>query len=148
MANRENPAMNVALDCIGIAISYICGPNVDNWVKHMLNQIDQYITSGVHPQDERLWNMFKQTFAQSFTDTMKKQSAHQKLMHLKMRPESLDDYIAKFKHLCEEAEWGCDDARTITLFKNGLTPGLHHAVLKKVTPCPTNLNGWKAAART
>ena len=40
MANRENPAMNVALDCIGIAISYICGPNVDNWVEHMLNQID------------------------------------------------------------------------------------------------------------
>ena len=37
MANRENPAMNVALDRIRIAISYIHGPNVDNWVEHMLN---------------------------------------------------------------------------------------------------------------
>ena len=76
MANRENPAINVALDCIGIAISYICGPNVNNWVEHMLNRIDWYIASGVRPQDERLWNMFKQTFAQLFTDTTKKQSAH------------------------------------------------------------------------
>jgi hypothetical protein len=30
MANRENPAMNHALDRIGIAISYICGPLVDD----------------------------------------------------------------------------------------------------------------------
>ena len=29
--------MNVTLDHIGIAISYICGPNIDNWVEHMLN---------------------------------------------------------------------------------------------------------------
>ena len=148
MANRENPAMNVALDCIGIAISYIHRPNVDDWVEHMLNQIDQYIASGVCLQDERLWNMFKQTFAQSFTDTTKKQSAHQKLMHLKMKPNSLDDYIAEFKHLCEEAEWGHDDAGTIMLFKNRLTLGLHHAVLEKVTLCPTNLNRWEAGACT
>ena len=37
MANRENPAMNVALDRIRITISYICGPNADDWVEHMLN---------------------------------------------------------------------------------------------------------------
>ena len=45
-------------------------------------------------------------------------------MHLKMRPDSLDDYIAKFKHLCEEVEWGHNNAGTITLFKNRLTPGV------------------------
>ena len=90
----------------------------------------------------------KQTFTQSFTNTTKKQSAHQKLMHLKMRPDSLDDYIAEFKHLCEEAEWGRNNAGTITLFKNRLTLGLHCAVLEKVTLRPMNLNGWEAVAHT
>jgi hypothetical protein len=37
MANRENPAMNHALDQIGITISYIRGPLVNDWVEHMLN---------------------------------------------------------------------------------------------------------------
>jgi hypothetical protein len=37
MANRENPAMNHALDQISIAISYIRRPLVDDWVEHMLN---------------------------------------------------------------------------------------------------------------
>ena len=90
--------------------------------------------------------MFKQTFIQSFTDIIKKQSAYQKLMHLKMKPDSLNNYIAEFKHLCEKAEWGCDDTGMLTLFKNRLTPRLHCIVLEKTTSHPTNLIRWENMA--
>jgi hypothetical protein len=148
MANRENPAMNHALDRIGIAISYIRRPLVDDWVEHMLNRIDGYIGHGVRPQDERLWTMFKQTFQMSFTDTTKKQNVHQRLLALKMKQDALDDYIAEFKHLCAEAGWGRNDASTLMIFKQGLTKGLHKAVFEKVQPRPTTLTEWENAART
>jgi hypothetical protein len=147
MANRENPAMNHALDRIGIAISYIRGPLVDDWVEHMLNRIDGYIGRRVRPQDERLWMMFKQTFQLSFTDTTKKQTMHQRMLALKMKQDALDDYITEFEHLCAEARWGRNDAGTIMIFKQGLTKGLHKAVLEKTQPRPTTLSKWENAAR-
>jgi hypothetical protein len=148
MANRENPAMNHALDRIGIAISYIRGLLVDDWVEHMLNQIDGYLGRGIRPQDERLWTMFKQTFQMFFTDTTKKQNAHQRLLALKMKQDALDDYIAEFEHLCTEARWGRNNARTLMIFKQGLTKGLHKAVLEKVQPHPTTLTEWENATQT
>jgi hypothetical protein len=138
--------MNHALDQIGIAISYIHGPLVNNWVEHMLNQLNRYIARGVRPQDERLWNMFKQTFQMSFTDTTKKQNAHQRLLALRMKQDALDDYIAEFEHLCAEDGWGRDDAGTLMIFKQGLTKGLHKAVLKKTPTRPTTLTAWENAA--
>jgi hypothetical protein len=41
LANRGHPALTVPLDCIGIAITYIHGPKVDDWVKYMLNKVER-----------------------------------------------------------------------------------------------------------
>jgi hypothetical protein len=90
--------------------------------------------------------MFKQTFQMSFTDTTKKQNAHQKLLALKMKQDALDDYVAEFEHLCVEAGWGRNDAGTIMIFKQGLTKGLHKAVLEKTQLHPTSLTEWENAA--
>ena len=54
------------------------------------------------------------------------------LMHVKMKGDALYDYIAKFQHLCTLAGWGEDDAGTLMLFKQGLMPGLHKAILEKM----------------
>jgi hypothetical protein len=91
--------------------------------------------------------MFRQTFQMSFTDTTKKQSAHQRLLALKMKQDTLDNYIAEFEHLCTEAGWGRDDAGTLMIFKQGLTKGLHKAVLEKTLTCPTTLTAWENAAQ-
>jgi hypothetical protein len=92
--------------------------------------------------------MFKQTFQMSFIDTTKKQNVHQRLLALKMKQDALDDYVAEFEHLCVEAGWGRNNAGTIMIFKQGLTKGLHKAVLEKTQPCPTSLTEWENAART
>ena len=132
MANSQNNSMLVPLNRMGLAISFIHGPMVNDWVEHMMNQIDRHLAQGINPHDERLWTTFTHTFQQSFTDTMKVQNAHQKLMHVKMKGDALDDYIAKFQHLHALAGWGEDNARTLMLFKQGLMPGLHKAILEKM----------------
>ena len=78
-----------------------------------------------------MWATFTHAFQQSFTDTTKVQNAHQKLMHVKMKGDALDDYITEFQHLRALAGWGEDDAGTLMLFKQGLTLGLHKAILEK-----------------
>ena len=40
MANSQNNSMLVPLDRIGLAISFIRGPMVNDWVEHMMNRID------------------------------------------------------------------------------------------------------------
>jgi hypothetical protein len=91
--------------------------------------------------------MFLTDFQLSFTDTMKVQNAQQQLLNLRMKPGALDDYISTFEHLRMMAGWGADDAGTMMLFKTGLTPGLHRAVLEKMTPLPTTLRDWIESAR-
>ena len=86
--------------------------------------------------------MFLRDFQLAFTDTTKVQSAHQELLDLKMKPGDLNSYISSFEYLCMCAGWGADDARTIMLFKKGLTNRLHCVVLEKITPCPDTLRGW------
>ena len=40
MANSQNNSMLVPLDCIGLAISFIRRPMVNDWVEHMMNRIN------------------------------------------------------------------------------------------------------------
>ena len=139
--------MATPLDRIGIALSYIRGKRVDDWVEYTLNKVDRALAQGVQPQHEALWNMFLRDFQLAFTNTTKVQSTHQDLLDLKMKPGDLDSYISSFEHLRTRAGWGADDTGTIMLFKKGLTNGLHHAVLEKTMPCPDTLRGWFEAVR-
>ena len=148
MANSQNNSMLIPLNRIGLAISFIRGPNVNNWVKGMMTRINQHLANGIDPGDERLWATFIRDFKTAFTDTTKVQNAHHKLMNIKMKGDTLDDYIVEFQHLRQAMGWGTNDARTLTLFKQGLVLGLHKAILEKTVPWPNTLDGWANAART
>ena len=134
--------MNVPLDRIGIAASYIRGKNVDDWVEYMMNKVDMALAQGVLPEQEDLWDMFIRDFRLAFTDTTKKQTANKDLLNISMKLGELDQYISSFEHLRALAGWGANEPGTIMLFKKGLTNGLHHAVLEKTNPHPTTLRGW------
>ena len=139
--------MNVPLDHIGIAASYIHRKNVDNWVEYMMNKIDMALAQGVLPEQEDLWDMFVRDFRLAFTDTTKKQTANKDLLNISMKPGELDQYISVFEHLHALAGWGANEPGTIMLFKKGLTNGLHCAVLEKTNPHPTMLRSWFEATR-
>ena len=40
LSNNNNASMSIPLDCIGIATSYICGKNMDDWVEYIMNKVD------------------------------------------------------------------------------------------------------------
>ena len=49
MSNQGHNAIVVPLDHIGVALSYIRGKKVDDWVEYVLNKIDHALAQGVHP---------------------------------------------------------------------------------------------------
>jgi hypothetical protein len=139
--------MAIPLDRIGVALSHIRGTNVDDWVEYVLNKVDRALARGILPEQEDLWDMVVRDFQLAFTDTTKTRMAHKDPINLSMKPGELDQYITAFEHQRLQAGWGADDAGTITLFKKGLTNGLHRAVLEKTNPHPTTLRGCMEATR-
>jgi hypothetical protein len=149
MANRDNKTMTVPLDRLGLALSFIRGPHVDDWVERVLNDTDRRRgpPNNYTPTDEYLWEAFVRDFKVAFTDTTKRANAHQNLLGCKMKGDNLDTYIAEFEHWRALAGWGADDVGTITQFRRSLRDVLHRAVLEKTDPRPNTLVGWQDAAR-
>jgi hypothetical protein len=150
MANSRTPSMQLPYERVAIALGYIRGPKVDNWVLREMNIINRLVTSTISQiplNDETLWNTFEAHFKTAFTDTAKVQKSQGQLLTLKMKPGAIDDYIAEFERLADSAGWGRNDRGTIIQFKDGLPDALHKAVLLNVRPTPTTLEGWEDAAR-
>ena len=59
-----------------------------------------------------------------------------------MQGNSLDKYIAKFKHLRSEAGWTNNNIGMITQFRRGLNTGLLKAIVQHVHLCPRMLHKW------
>jgi Retrotransposon gag protein len=79
--------------------------------------------------NETLWTEFEVAFTTAFTNTAKKEDAYQKLKHLKMKDELIDDYIMAFNSLAMKAGWELNNAGTIDAFHSGLRPGMLNAIM-------------------
>jgi Retrotransposon gag protein len=79
--------------------------------------------------DEMLWTNFETAFTDAFTDTAKKEDAYQKLKHLKMKDELIDNYIMAFNSLAAKAGWELSNKGTIDAFCSGLCPGTLNAIM-------------------
>jgi hypothetical protein len=78
--------------------------------------------------DEVHWMTFEREFKDAFTNTNAKAEAYQQLMCLK-HGNNLDNFIAQFQKLIEEAGIHQDSHGVIELFKNGLKSGLTQAII-------------------
>jgi Retrotransposon gag protein len=104
---------------VAMALSLIQGPKVDNWVDEQLKELEQKVCMTPR-SDETLWTEFEAAFTSTFTNTAKKEDAYQKLKHLKMKDELVDDYITAFNSLAAKAGWELSNAGTIDAFCFGL----------------------------
>jgi Retrotransposon gag protein len=104
---------------VATALSLIRGLKVDDWVDEQLKDLEQKVCMTPR-SDETLWMEFEATFTSAFMDTTKKEDAYQKLKHLKMKDELVDDYIMVFNSLASKAGWELSNARTIDAFCMGL----------------------------
>jgi Retrotransposon gag protein len=71
------------------------------------------------------------TFTDAFTDTAKKEDPYQKLKHLKMKDELVNDYIMTFNSLAAKAGWELSNKGTIDTFRLGLHPGTLNAIMNR-----------------
>jgi Retrotransposon gag protein len=95
--------------------------------------------------DETLWTDFEMAFTDAFTDTAKKEDAYQKLKHLKMKDELVDDYITTFNSLAAKAGWELTNEGTIDAFRSGLRPGTLNAIMNRDV-WPKTMAQWQQVA--
>jgi Retrotransposon gag protein/Zinc knuckle len=126
-------------------LSLIRGPKVDDWVDEQLKELEQKVHTTPR-SNETLWTEFKAAFTSAFTDTAKKEDAYQKLKHLKMKDELIDDYITAFNSLAAKAGWELNNASTIDAFHSGLRPGTLNAIMNR-DMWPDTMPQWQQAAR-
>jgi Retrotransposon gag protein len=128
-----NPLTNVMKQPyarVAMALSLIRGPKVNDWVDEQLKELEQKVRT-MSRSDETLWTDFEVAFTTAFTDTAKKEDAYQKLKHLKMKDELVDDYITAFNSLAAKAGWELSNAGTIDAFHSGLRPGTLNAIMNR-----------------
>jgi Retrotransposon gag protein len=130
---------------IATALSLIRGPKVDDWVDEQLKELEQKVRTTPR-SDETLWTEFEAAFTSAFTNTAKKEDAYQKLKHLKMKDELVDDYITAFNSLAAKAGWELSNAGTIDAFRSRLQPGTLNAIMNRDV-WPDTMPQWQQAAQ-
>ncbi len=132
-----------------LALSYMRGPNIKDWVEDQANDLRTKTTRAINPIDrteEALWTDFLATFNRMFTDTTRQQTAYHQLYQWKMQKDDLDNYYSRFQHLATRAGFDRDTCATIDLFAKGLKPQLLQAILNRDNT-PNTMDKWIAAAR-
>ena len=145
LANMDAVEMTVPMKRAALLLSFIKGPNVDDWVWQRTDEIlDRYNRTG-NPHDEIYWTIVGQQFMDTFWDTASRERAETKLRNLSWIPGDVDTFIAQFRSLAEQAQYMLDDRPTITLFASKLPYKMMQHIFLIVKPI--NFNGWADAAR-
>ena len=151
MVNRTHNSMTKAYDRVLMALTYIRGPMINDWVNTQENNLiactNTTKPNHVREDDEVLWAEFETAFHDAWTDTSKKQNMYNQLMKLTMAGWDIDTYIATFERLALAAGWALDAEGTIVCFREGLSKGIHSKALDR-DKIPRTMDEWKAAACT
>jgi Retrotransposon gag protein len=130
---------------VATALSLIQGPKVDDWVDEQLNDLELKIRT-MPRSDETLWMEFEMAFTNIFTNTTKKEDAYQKLKHLRMKEELVDDYITAFNSLAVKAGWELNNEGMINAFRSGLRPGTLNVIMNWDV-WPKTMTQWQQAVQ-
>jgi hypothetical protein len=151
--NLNNMTIISPFQCVALALTFMCGPKVDNWVVQYIDLVgtkvyDNNTTNPPMPithqfNNEYLWTEFVANFHHVYSDTTEAEGAYAKLMILSMKDGNgqLNNYIAESETLLCKVCWECDTQEAVDLFKQGLKLNLHRAILCcKMLPC--TLDEW------
>ena len=125
-----------------MAMTYMDGSRVDDWVCARSQWLEDQIANGVVENDEALWTTFEQHFRSAFIDTTKKEDALTTMLALQMKGDDLDTYLATFEHLRQSAGWERDVQGTLLMLHRGLNKALCRAIIERTDPRPVTLDDW------
>ena len=152
--NRHNSTFTNKAEQVAYALTFIKGPQVDDWAYDMADQLSIKVEGNpvtgdppTHAEgDQALWEWFARSFRDAFTDSTRKQDAYSRLTKMELNMDKVDTSITLFKRLIREAGWGPDAEGTIKLFQDILPVGLHRTIRQRET-LPATLDEWYDATR-
>ena len=145
--NRANSIMKEPYSRVLMALSFMKGTKVRDWTRAQVKKLDQKVNDGLPPNNERLWDDFRDDFTRAYTDTTVVQDAYAKLKKLEMVNDDLDTYTANHENLVLRANLQIDGDAAIEHYRNGLKKALHAAVIRNFDGLPTTMEDWKKAAQ-
>ena len=141
MLNKDREVMEQVFSRTMLFLTFIKGPNVQEWVGAQVGCLGQRLSSGGRKTDEYLYDALVKSFNTTFTDTMSLQKAKAEFQTLKMEGGDLDTYIAKFKRLARIASYDLQSQMVLDRFGSGLTSGLYIAIVNSPNE-PRNWTKW------
>lgn len=101
LLNQNNNAISNPFNHVLMALLYIKGPLVEDWVsaqdRRLKRCLDPLHADYVPDNSETLWLEFEVAFKSAWKDSEKTQSAYEQVMKLTMKDLNVDSYIATFK---------------------------------------------------
>ena len=142
--NRTKPDVKNVYSRMLIALSYIQGPQVINWVETQIEAIEEdlCIICGNDEYDSILWRDFEKRFKSAYISSTTKETAFVKLKNLKMKGDHLDEYIAEHTTLVSEVEWDYNSEMSCHSFREGLPPALAKKIID-FEGMPPTLIAWE-----
>ena len=128
LLNYQVAGFNSPITKVALALTLIKGPEVAGWARDMRLWLESF-----DPTTQNLpaiWNAFLAEFATQFQDTQRPNRARVELESLKMKPGEINQYIAKFEELAQQALYNVGDEATTSLFLKGLPAGILIDVFK------------------
>jgi hypothetical protein len=141
--NRNKYDVKNVYSRVLLALSFIKGQNMVNWVGTQIDQLEDNLTNlcGGDEDDEDLWREFEKEFKRAFISSTAKETAYIKLQALKMKGDQLDEYTADFVTLIGELGWDYDSEMSCHKFREGLPTPLARNIIT-MQGMPETLTQW------
>ena len=146
LLNKDTEVMGQAFSRTMLFLTFIKGPNIQEWVGAQVGWLGRHIQMGARKTDEHLYNTVIDSFNTAFTDTMSLQRAKAEFQSIKMEGGDLDTYIPKFERLARIAGYDLHNQMVLDRFGSGLTSGLYIAIVNGPDE-PRNWTKWTHAAQ-
>ena len=146
MLNSETDIMGQAFSRTTLFLTFIKGPNVQEWVGSQVGRLGRRLLAGGRRTDEYLYDTIMESFNTAFTDTMSLQKAKAEFQSIKMEGCDLDTYIAKFERLARIASYNLHNQMVLDQFGSGLNSGQYIAIINGPDK-PRNWTEWTQAAQ-
>ena len=140
MANQGVPGFESPIRRITITLTFIKGPQVDGWVKGILEGLEQ-----LHPIDNNIeytYLDFLARFESQFADSTKQEVTQASLDRLTFCFPSINQYISDFKMLAWKARYMIGSQELMNMFLKGLNQ-FPHIVERVIDKTPTDYYNLK-----
>ena len=111
-------------------LTYIKGPEVDEWVRRFFQWNRTQIEGGVDENDPRLIQEMKDAFKKRFGNSQEKLRAQQALWEgIVMKGYDINTYVAQFEELVRKAGYSYQEPQVVNLFINGIEGTLQESCM-------------------